>query len=316
MKILFVGSYPRSGSTLLGRVLGEPSGSVCVGETRYLWERGLVHNVQCGCGAPFRDCEFWSAVGVEAFGGWGQIDAARLTELDRVLNLPQVLPLHWAPRLRPGMRGEIGQYVAILTRLYEAIGRVAGADVIVELSKDPTFARLLARIPHSDVRVLHLIRDSRAVANSWTRKRLMPSPIGDRELMPRSTPVETATRWVAWNIGFHLLGVSRLPYRKLTYESFVAQPRATLETLSSFTGECLSDLQSTREGEVTLSGHHIFSANPMRARTGTIAIELDTGWQSELALNDLAKVTAVTWPLLSAYGYPIGPPRGPRTGLV
>jgi Sulfotransferase family len=316
VKILYVGSYPRSGSTLLGRVLGEPSGSVCVGETRYLWERGLLHNVQCGCGAPFRECEFWSAVGAEAFGGWEQLDAARLTELDRVLNLPQVLPLHWAPRLRPGMRADVDEYVAILTRLYGAIARVAGAGVIVEISKDPTFARLLARIPQSDVRVLHLIRDSRAVANSWTRKRPMPSPIGDQELMPRSTPVETATRWLAWNIGFHLLGISRLPYTKLTYESFVAQPRATLKAVSEFAGVAPPDQRSVQRDRVTLSAHHIFSANPMRARTGTIAIELDVGWQSELALADVAKVTAMTWPLLSAYGYRIGSPRTSRTGLV
>jgi hypothetical protein len=316
VKILYVGSYPRSGSTLLGRVLGEPPGRICVGETRYLWERGLVHNVRCGCGAPFRECEFWGAVGTEAFGGWGQFDAARLTELDRVLNLPQVLPLHWAPRLRPGMPSEIAQYVAILTRLYEAIAAVAGVGVIIELSKDPTFARLLARIPQSDVRVLHLIRDSRAVANSWTRKRLMPSPIGDQELMPRSTPVETATRWLAWNIGFHLLGASGLPYRKLTYESFVARPRTTLEALTGFTGERLIDLQSIGADEVTLSGHHIFSANPMRATTGTIAIEPDTGWQRELARADVAKVTAMTWPLLSAYGYPLRSRRIPRIGLA
>jgi hypothetical protein len=35
LKILFVGGCSRSGSTLLGRVLGEPQDAVCVGETRH-----------------------------------------------------------------------------------------------------------------------------------------------------------------------------------------------------------------------------------------------------------------------------------------
>jgi hypothetical protein len=306
VKILYVGSYPRSGSTLLGRVLGEPSHSVCVGETRYLWSRGLLHDVDCGCGVPFKRCEFWSAVGEAAFGGWTHVDAKRLTELDRVLNLPQVLPLHWAPRLRPGMRSDIADYVAVLTHLYEAISSVSGARVIVEISKDPTFARLLARMPGSDVRVLHLIRDSRAVANSWTRKRRMPSPIGEQALMPRSTPVQTATRWLAWNMGFHLLRVSRLPYVKLTYESFVEKPRSTLERLSDFAGEMLMAERTLEHNRIDLGEHHIFSGNPMRAKTGAIEIRADTGWRRELSRAETAKVTAMTWPLLSLYGYRVG----------
>jgi hypothetical protein len=265
---------------------------------------------------PFKRCEFWSAVGNTAFGGWARVDAQRLTELDRVLNLPQVLPLHWVPRLRPGMRAEIAEYVAVLTRLYEAIASVSGARIIVEISKDPTFARLLARMPGSDVRVLHLIRDSRAVANSWTRQRRMPSPIGEQQFMPRSTPVETATRWLAWNIGFHLLRISRLPYLKLTYESFVEEPRGTLEGLGGFAGEMLMADQPLEHNRIELGGHHIFSGNPMRAKTGAIEIRADTGWRRELSRAESAKVTAMTWPLLSLYGYRVGRTKGGSAGAA
>ncbi len=308
VKILYVGGYARSGSTLISRVLGEPKGMICVGETRFLWSRGLINNVDCGCGQPFRSCPFWSAVGDEAFGGWDRVDAEHLTEIDRVTNLPQALPFHWVPWLRPGMTGKIREYVDYLAALYAAIARVSGAKMIIEMSKDPTFACLLRRIPGSDVRVVHLVRDSRAVAYSWTRKRRMPSPIGDQVFMPQSSPTETAIKWSAWNAGCYVLSAARFPYLRFTYEDFVADPPAILNRLSAFTDEALVPSESyLRDKEVNLGDHHIFSGNPMRASTGWMPVRIDNEWQTQLPSADFAKVTALTWPLLRLNRYPTVP---------
>jgi hypothetical protein len=308
VKILYVGGYARSGSTLLSRVLGEQSGMVCVGETRFLWSRGLINNVECGCGQPFRSCSFWSAVGDEAFGGWDRVDAEHLTEVDRVTNLPQTLPFHWAPWSLPGMTGKIREYVDYLAALYAAIARVSGATMIIEMSKDPTFACLLRRTPGGDVRVVHLVRDSRAVAYSWTRRRRMPSPIGEQVFMPQSSPTETAIKWLAWNADCYALSAARFPYLRFTYESFVADPRAILDKLSVFAGEALVPSDSQLRGkEVNLGDHHIFSGNPMRSTTGWLPVRLDTEWQTQLPRTQFAKVTAITWPLLLANGYPLMP---------
>lgn len=308
MKILYVGGYSRSGSTLLGRVLGEAQDTVFVGETRFLWSRGLVDNVKCGCGEPFRSCPFWSAVGEDAFGGWDRVDVELLIEIDRVTNLIAALPFYWLPWLRPRLRDTINDYAAHLTSLYVAISRVAGAKTIIEISKDPTFAYLLMRMPGSDVRVLHLVRDSRAVAYSWTRKRREPSPIGGQEFMEQVSPARTARSWVTWNAAFHAFSVARSPYLKLTYESFIADPRGVLRQLSSFADEALvlpeSQLTDT---EVNLSDHHIFSGNPMRTSTGWLPLRLDNEWQTRLSTAQLAEVTAITLPLLMLYGYPIVP---------
>ena len=304
MRILYLGGYPRSGSTLLSRVLGEPDRSICVGETRYLWGRGLVHNVSCGCGEPFLSCAFWGAVGEEAFGGWGNVDARRMEQLDTFTNLPQRLPLHAAPGLRRGMSARIDEYVPVLERLYRAIGKVSGAELIVEMSKDPTFAWLLRRIDGSDVRVVHLVRDSRAVAYSWTRTRRMPSPIGEQQFMPRSTPTETAVRWLAWNGGFHMLRAAGFPYLKLRYESFVDEPELALRRLGEFAGTSLLPADSRLRGrQVNLGSHHIFSGNPMRTRSGWVEIDGDDEWRTGLPDAERTKVTALTAPLLAAYGY-------------
>jgi Sulfotransferase family len=312
--VLYVGGYGRSGSTLVGRVLGEPEGAVCVGETRYLWTRGLQDNVECGCGEPFLACPFWGAVGEEAFGGWDRLDVEHLAELDREVVLLRTLPLHWAPLLRPGFARTIEEYASYLDKLYAAIGRVSGAAVIVDISKEPNFALLLTRLREVDVRVIHLVRDSRAVAYSWTRSKKTPGAVGEERLMPRFTASETATRWMLWNAAFHALAVRQSPYMRLVYERFVADPRRALGTIDAFAGFPLSPTNPEfQEGRVELGGHHMFSGNPMRANTGLIEIKPDNEWQRMQPSAQFAQVSAITWPLLRFYGYPVTP-GGRRNG--
>jgi hypothetical protein len=307
-KILYVGGSSRSGSTLVGRILGEVPGAICVGETRYLWDRGLIHNVQCGCGQTFRSCPFWSAVGDEAFGGWERAPAERLANIDFTVNRLRTVPIHLRPSLRPEFRAAIDEYVSLLARLYIAIARVSDAKMIVETSKDPTFASLLTRMPDYDVRIIHLIRDSRAVAYSWTRDSQLPSPIGEEVFMPKFRPSDSATRWLISNASFRALLKRNSSYIRCRYESFVTNPRDALREFSLMIDEqlVLSPIQLT-DKNVTLGAHHIFSGNPMRASTGAVEMRVDDKWQKELSSSQFAAVTAITWPLLCFYRYPILP---------
>lgn len=304
-KIAYVGGFSRSGSTLVGRVLGEGTDAICVGETRYLWDRGLIHNVQCGCGHPFRSCPFWCAVGEEAFGGWGGVDTGRLAQTDQTINRLRALPFHWLPSLRPALSAAIADYISHLARLYVAIARVSGAKTIVETSKDPNFGSLLTQMPDYDVRIIHLIRDSRAVAYSWTHPKRLSSPIGEHSFMPTFRPADTAIRWLIANIAFHGLA-GRAAYTRCNYEDFIADPQAELDALICFldNSPALSDTHLAGD-KVKLGEHHIFSGNPMRDRTGWITIQPDDRWRTALSARQLVTVTTVTWPLLRLYGYPI-----------
>jgi sulfotransferase family protein len=308
-KMLYIGGFSRSGSTLVGRVLGETPDAICIGETRYLLSRGVIDNVQCGCGQPFLSCPFWEAVGNAAFGGWHHVDVEHMLKIDNSINRFRALPFYVMPGLRSGFSDAVRHYTTWLTRLYNAISSVSGAKVIVETSKDPSFACLLVRINY-DVRIAHLVRDSRAVAYSWTRKKQLPSPIGDQQYMPLFSPAGTAVRWLAWNTAFHALSVKHpSAYLRLDYESFVLDPRGILNQLSAFIGEhlALPDTQM-KDTKVKLGDHHIFSGNPMRARTGWTRMQLDDEWREMLSPSQLGEVTAITWPLLRLYGYPTFPP--------
>jgi len=315
MKVIYVGGHARSGTTLIGRVLGEAPGAICVGETNYLGARGLLENVECGCGVPFRECAFWAAVGEEAFGGWGTVDVGRIVEIDGHLGRHPTLPLQLSVAGRSGLAGAVEEYAAWHDSLYAAIVAVSGAELVVDTSKMPWFAGVLARAPSVDLRILHLVRDSRAVAYSWTRSRLRPSPQGEQNLMTRFRPAETAMQWMASNASFHLLARRAAAYAQVNYESFVSEPGRALGSLGTFAGDSLA-LPETRlrDASVRLGDHHIFSGNPMRSSSGWTEMRVDDEWQSKLSPRHSATVTAITWPLLRRYGYPISARALPAPG--
>jgi hypothetical protein len=320
-KLLYVGGFGRSGSTLVGRVLGQPQGSICVGETCYLATRGLIEDVQCGCGLPFRQCEFWSAIGEEAFGGWDAVDVRRLVEVDELVSRYRTLPVQPSLKGRRAVSAATDYYVDWLGRLFPAIARVSGAEVIVETSKDPWFAGLLTRMASRDLRIVHLVRDSRAVAYSWTRSKRRPSPIGEQSYMPRFRPADTAVKWTMANLAFHALASRASGYRRVNYEDFIDDPAEALDQLSKLAGGSLrlppSELANSG---IKLGEHHIFSGNPMRSQTGWLQMRIDDEWETALPGAQFAKVTAITWPLLKLYGYATVPSgrhreREPKTKL-
>lgn len=305
-KVLYVGGMGRSGSTLLGRILGQAPGAICLGETRYLWERGLLHNVRCGCGAPFRECAFWSMVGEEAFGGWDRVELERIVAIDRHIFRLRRLPLHWLPSARPRFAAAIGEYASLLEQLYTAIVRVSGARTLVDTSKNPNFASLLARTAGVDARMIHLVRDSRAVAYSWTRSKENASPIGDQRLLAQFAPSSIGPKWLVFNGALRALALRGVPYAAVRYEDFVARPHDTLSSIAELAQEALVPPDTQLDGNsVQLGEHHMFSGNPMRASTGWIEIAIDDEWRTAMPSSEFAQVTAVTWPQLRHYGYPI-----------
>lgn len=305
-KLVFLGGYSRNGSTVIGRTLGEADGAICVGETRYVWSRGLSHGVKCNCGHTFQSCEFWGEVGQEAFGGWANVDTHKLAQYESRLNRFIALPQHTLS-FPPSFARMLADYVSHLNEMYEAIFRLSGAQVLIETSKHPSFAAALRRLPARpgrELRTIHLVRDSRAVAHSWTRRRALPSPIGEQQAMPRFNPTLSALRWLRWNLAFDAIERSDAHCVRLRYEDFVTSPEPWLQRLGDFVGANLTLPESRLSaGQVNLGDNHIFSGNPMRARSGWMPLRLDDAWRAELPRNPRLAVTALTWPLLRRYGY-------------
>jgi hypothetical protein len=305
--VLYIGAHGRSGSTILAQTLGQIPGFVNVGELWQVWYRGLQEDERCGCGQPFYSCEFWGAVGDEAFGGWDNVDADKMVAFRPYLKRRRYVP-HYALAAKTGIRTRkmttlLEECSPVLERLYRAIQRVSGAGVIVDSSKRLSYAVLLSLLPFADLRVVYLVRDSRAVAYSWAKSKESPAAVGGR-LMPRMSPAKASRDWSIRNYSYSFLsGFARLS--RLRYEDFVNDPTHHLaKTLSriGFDNEA-GRLPIVDGREVSLSVDHTVSGNPARFRTGNIELRPDEEWKVKMRDADKKVVTALTAPLLLRYGY-------------
>ena len=303
LTVLFVGGLGRSGSTLINRMLGQLPGLVSVGEVREVWERGFQRNHLCGCGEPFRQCRFWSAVTREAFGDLPSADAERIVALKDIWDRHRFAPLFVLPRLRPAAhRAAIREYAAHLGRLLRAVAAVSGAAVVVDSSKTPAHLVALAELDDVDVHVIHLVRDPRAVAHSWRRTMRRPDAHAAEEYFPRVHPARTALLWAGINVLLWCQRRTVRSYRRLRYEDLMRDPAALVDIVSGLCGP-LAAMSAARGGNVYLDVHHNIAGNPVKFRTGAIPVRVDAAWTVEMPRAARVLVAALTWPLLLAYGY-------------
>ena len=298
MKVLYIAGTGRSGSTILDQILGQLDGFFSVGELSHIWERGLVAGRKCGCGVPVPECPAWSPILARAFGEPWSVDPRRMARLKARRRSPSSLVLD-----RFLNRGDENDYQHALGSLYRAVHEQTGCRVIVDSSKSPVHAKRVDSVAGVDLYLVHLVRDPRATAYSWLRKRSLPD-FGDDRLMLRQTPFESARRWVRWQLIAELLW-RRRPHRYLLlrYEDFVSRPQAALEEILSFVGESPAALPLVGASTVRLAPTHSVSGNPSRFTTGTVELRNDMEWMHKMRRIDQLFVTALSLPLLLRYGY-------------
>jgi Sulfotransferase family len=295
--VLLITGYSRSGSTLLARVLAEVEGFVAPGELRYLWQRGIVENRRCDCGEPFHECPFWREVLIKGFG------SAPPPAIDEVLDLQRrVDRVHRIPsmsRANGVIPGDVATYLRYYEHLYRAIEEVADARRIVDSSKDPSFGHVLALSDQIDLSVVHLVRDSRAVAFSWTREKHDP---GTGRPMSRQHPLRSALEWDIAEWAARRLTRRVTPSITLRYEDLVARPASAVQGVLDLIGERAAN-PPVNGNRARLGTGHAVSGNPMRFEKGVVTISEDKQWREALPRSSRILVTATTWPGLSAHGY-------------
>lgn len=276
-----------------------------LGEVVHLWQRSLRDNELCGCGEVFDECPFWSQVGDHAFGGWGAVDPDRVLALRDRVDRSRRLPHLMSPVLTRGWKRDLAEYVGYYERLYAAAREVSGASVVVDSSKQASLPHCLLSSEHVNLEVVHCIRDSRAVAYSWGKEVDRPeSTTGEHQQMHRFSAGKAASYWMLHNAEIDVLAMrGRRPLR-LRYEDWVLAPREALRQIRR--QALLPNAQGNlRDASATfdLQPSHTCSGNPMRFRQGEITLRLDDSWRQAMQPQDVRTVTALTWPLLAAYGY-------------
>ena len=142
------------------------------------------------------------------------VDAREMIQMEPLGARTQHVPLMLFPQVRRMLASRLAEYTLRLGKLYRAVQETTGSRVIVDSSKLPSYGYVLGMTPGVDLYVVHLVRDPRAIAYSWLRKkpqpdwlRKKPQPANDKlsnehQLLHQQpvSPVKRSLLWDAWNV--------------------------------------------------------------------------------------------------------------------
>jgi hypothetical protein len=311
LTILCITGWCRNGSTIIGNILNEVPGVFHVGELHFLWRNsvGRGANGSCGCGRPLTECALWSEV-LRTVRPAGLSAKAHADAVIR-RQLSCVRTRHTWRVLRRGLyRDDVREHADLMTRTYRTIAGLTDARVIVDTTKIPGEAALLPYLDGVRPYYVHLVRDPRAVAQSWSTEK--------DYCYVMSSPKSTAY----WH-GFNVASQAILRHHRersvfLRYEDFIADPETTIGRLLRFCGADPAD-NPVRGRTVELHTNHTVTGNPDRFNTGTTLIrDRDDSWTTRLPRRARLAATTLSWPLFGSYGYTRGGPLHavPRTGTA
>jgi hypothetical protein len=248
------------------------------------------------------------------FGGWTTVDPHPLIECDRALTRHRYVPRLFASPILGRLEPMIRDYRTVLASLYEAIRQTSGCNVIIDSSKDAPWGYIVRGAPGVRMRTLHLVRDSRGVVYSWG-KRSIPqpqyanNPILRHTTVARRPTVHAALHWDLTNALVHWLSASGTPTQRLHYESLVRDPDTAIYRAYAFAyavdhERCQIRLERSLESpEFAAPAHHTLGGNRVRFHEGPLRLRPDVEWQQRMSAGDKVVATALTFPLLVAYGY-------------
>jgi hypothetical protein len=151
------------------------------------------------------------------------------------------------------------------------------------------------------------MRDPRAVAFSWRRRKGTPDKRSDQGLLRRVGLVRSTLvwQWYNWVIRRHVkraVGSHRiLPLR---YEDLASSPESTLDHVIAFLGEQPRTRPQFHSSEVDVLPSHTASGNPNRFNSGRRTIRLDDEWERVMPAWRKAVVTALAFPMIVRLRYP------------
>jgi hypothetical protein len=170
----------------------------------------------------------------------------------------------------------------------DAIAEIDQAEVVVDSTKTTIRAGLLADCRPGRLRVLHLVRDARAVIASDMRR-------------TDTSPVAAATDWWYRNRVAELLGrrSSVAAYSRLRYEDLCREPAKTIQSVVEWVSSRDAGEEEFRMPPWPL---HAIPGNPM-LRKPVREVSLDERWRRELSPAALRRAKPIVKRLNSHYGY-------------
>lgn len=283
MRVVYIAGWMRSGTTLLGEMLGAQPRVLCAGEVLGIWS-AAARGGFCSCRVPLPECPVWGealraathavALGPGDYGKLGALTARHF----RTRNTLKLL------RTGECDDPELGRVLHATVELLRSALSLVGAEVLVDTSKLLP-GMLLHRLTGQPLHVVHILRDPRAVVASERRTAHLASG-NDSFAPPGASPVVSLLRWYGANlsvaVGSRALRLSRT---EVTYDGLVRQPIATMRWLAERT-DLEFDAASVNDASVSVGSGHIAVGNPQRLMRGRRELAVDDRWRTELVGRD------------------------------
>ena len=292
LRVLFIIGKGRSGSTLLGDLLGSYPGVFHLGEAWRLWSHGLLGPHSCSCGAAAPECPVWGDILLRLRAGpsaWSVENPEEVVRLQR-----RLFGFGGVARsfVAGTYRDDLARYRDLAGDLYRAAAETTGARVLVDSSKWPLDPTLIDPSEDLEPSAVHLVRHPSSVAESWKKPKTFP----DSETpMPRFGAVHTALSWTARTWTAERV-VVRLESRGTTlrFEDFLAEPAGAIAELATLVGE---EWTLEGSGSVRLKPGHTIMGNPSRFRSGEVALRPAASPPRD------PLVAVLSWPWRRRFGY-------------
>lgn len=304
IKVINITGWGRSGSTILGNVLGEIKGFFFAGEVRNIWNRVIIEDRLCGCGVNFKECPVWSSIFNDAFGGMEAVDPIQMKKLIKMHTRTRHLPMLLLPGSKKILKENLKEYIGNLDKLFDSISKITNSEVIIDSSKTTISSFILSLLDNVDLYLIHLVRDPRGIAYSRQKKLVQPDK-SQVTYMEQFSPWRSSLMWNARNVISELLWRNKPNYLMLRYEDFIGNPKGTIEDILKFTNETDKDLSFISGSEVDLNLNHSVWGNPSKFKVGKVKLKIDDEWKVKLNTKDKLISTISTLPLLMKYDYKI-----------
>ena len=265
-KLIYIGGYGRSGSTLLEYLLASHPSVVACGEVeRHL--RSFGRRTRCTCGLPIGHCPIWGAFPHTKgnLEGWDH-ERLSLALLDHVKS----------------------KYTVMVDSSKTAWG---AARVPFQLR----------RSLGEDFLLVHIVRDPRGVCWSAMRTPWKPEK-SSRQPGPTASCLRTAVGWNAANLACEAFGrLHPRNYRRVLYEDLVRAPRKSIGTILQ---HVLLTIPPDLPGSEASDNRHQLYGNAMRFKSLALSdLKEDVAWKT--AMPDVYRplITGLCLPLYWRYGY-------------
>jgi hypothetical protein len=274
IKVIAISGSGRSGSTLLSLMLAQDPAAFNLGQLRHLW-RAFEQGEPCSCGARLSQCSIYGKILPEVHAQPGVAAPGEMHSLGKRFMADAARQTDWAdPAFRQRMAERHAGFLAGVAGTLEGIAEHTGAAWFVDSSKAPEVALAFDLLPDTELWLLNLVRDPRAVAVSWLNRKqsTMTALRMARDWRARQQRLE---RWKP-ALGQRYFG--------LRYENFATEPSAAIDAVAAWCGLPVPGGLFVAPDRVALCWEHQHLYPPanesvLAARATDVSISVRENWR-------------------------------------